>query len=86
MNELWHWAVTHPTPTALVSLWLFSNVVTAMPSPSNESSTFYKFFFALMHGLSGSLPRVFPMARVFNDPTRSSQTYFAKPNGAAEDK
>lgn len=67
----------HTTVIAVGSMWLFSNIVTALPSPSNSSGGFYKFFFALLHGLSGSLPRVFPQARVFNDPTRGSQTYFA---------
>jgi hypothetical protein len=79
MTNVWHFLVTHQTIVALVAMWLFSNVVTALPSPTNDSATFYKFFFAFAHGLAGSLPRVFPSARVFADPTQGSATYFAKP-------
>jgi hypothetical protein len=47
-------------------MWLFSNIVTALPTPDGQSSNSYKFVFALFHGLAGSLPRVFPQARVFD--------------------
>ena len=76
MQTAWGFIVGHETAVAIGAMWLFSNVVTALPSPNNNSNGFYKFFFALLHGLSGSLPRVFPQARVFNDPTRGSQSYF----------
>lgn len=82
MNNLLSSVGAHHTILALIAMWLFSNVVTALPSPTNDgpkpSSNFYKFAFAFMHGLSGSLPRVFPAARVFNDPTQGSKTYFTK--------
>lgn len=80
MNNLWTFVGAHQTIIALVAMWLFSNVVTALPSPTNDSPGWYKFTFAFMHGLSGSLPRVFPAARVFNDPTQGSKTYFSKDN------
>lgn len=79
LQEIWNFAWAHQTAVALIAMWLFSNVVTALPSPANTSGNFYKFFFALVHGLSGSLPRVFPQARVFNDPTRGTQSYFTTP-------
>lgn len=82
MNSLWNFVATHQTIVALVAMWLFSNIVTALPSPTNDSGGFYKFAFAFMHGLSGSLPRVFPAARVFNDPTQGSKTYFSKDSGS----
>lgn len=85
MNTVWHFLGTHTTMDAITAMWLFSNIVTALPSPTNDgprpSGNFYKFFFALAHGLAGSIPRVFPQARVFNDPTRDSSTYFSKSNG-----
>lgn len=79
MQSTWSFVTAHSTIIGMGSLWLFSNIVTALPSPANTSGNLYKFFFAFAHGLSGSLPRVFPQARVFNDPTRGSQTYFANP-------
>lgn len=81
MAGLWNFIMAHPTAFGMGSLWVFSNIVTALPSPTNSSGNFYKFWFAFAHGIAGSLPRVFPAARVFNDPTQQSQTYFAKPNG-----
>ena len=79
MTTIWNFITAHSTIVGMGSLWLFSNIVTALPSPTNTSGNFYKFWFAFAHGLAGSLPRVFPAARVFNDPTQQSQTYFAKP-------
>jgi len=82
MNTIWSFVVAHPTAFGMGSLWVFSNIVTALPSPTNGSGMFYKFAFAFAHGLAGSLPRVFPATRVFNDPTQGSGTYFQKPNGS----
>lgn len=79
MGTFWQFVTAHQTTASLVAFWLFSNVATALPSPDNTSGVFYKFLFALLHGLSGSLARVFPSARVFNDPTQGNPTYFAKP-------
>lgn len=84
MNAIQQFVVGHTTVLAVGSMWLFSNIVTALPSPSNASGNFYKFFFAFAQGLAGSLPRVFPAARVFNDPTSGSGTYFRKPNGNSQ--
>ena len=83
MTTLWSFIMAHQTTAALVAFWLFSNVVTALPSPNNDSNGFYKWAFAFGHGLAGSLARVFPSARVFNDPTQGSATYFAKDGAAA---
>lgn len=78
MTSIWAFVMAHQTTVALIAFWLFSNVATALPSPSNDSAMFYKFFFALVHGMSGSLARVFPQARIL-DPTSTSQSYFAAP-------
>ena len=83
MFTIWSFLMQHQTGAALVCLWMFSNVVTALPSPTNDSNGFYKFAFALAHGLAGSLPRVFPAARVLSDPTRGSATYFAKSDSSS---
>lgn len=85
MKEIWQFLLIHQTAAALILYWLASNFVSALPSPTNNSGNFYKFTFAFAHGLSGSLPRIFPSTRVFNDPTRGSQTYFTNgsQNGAA---
>ena len=84
MGMVYQYLAAHHTAVALVLFWLGSNFVSALPSPTNASGGFYKFVFAFAHGLSGSLPRIFPSTRVFNDPTRGSQTYFSNgaPNGA----
>lgn len=79
MTQIWDFVMAHQTTVALIAYWIGSNFISALPSPSNTSGGFYKFFFALLHGLAGSIPRVLPGARVFNDPTQGSQTYFAKP-------
>lgn len=78
MNQIWGFIVAHQTTSALVAYWLLSNIVTALPSPSNTSNGFYKFVFAFGHGVSGSLARVFPQLRAPNDPTQGSATYFSK--------
>ena len=72
---IWDIIIAHQTIAALIVAWLGSNVVSALPSPDQTSGKFYKFFFTLMHGLSGSFPRVFPTLRVFNDPTQSSPSF-----------
>lgn len=75
---MWNFIMAHQTTAALVAYWLVSNFVSALPSPSNASGGFYKFFFAFSHSLAGSIPRVFPTLRAPNDPTQGSATYFSK--------
>lgn len=78
---MWTFIQAHQTSVALIAFWLGSNIVTALPSPTQASGNFYKFFFSLMHGLAGSLSRVFPALRlppVPSDPTtpQSQPTFF----------
>lgn len=54
---------THYTSELLIGYWLFSNVVSALPSPQSYTS-FYRFFFNLMHGLAGSVGRISPIFRI----------------------
>lgn len=63
----------------LVGLWLLSNIVSAMPSPDQGSSPWYKFLFTLGHSLVGSIPRILPSLRLPSDPSRSSTPYFGGP-------
>lgn len=76
MTTILHFIAVHQTSVSLFAAWLGSNIVTSLPSPTNQSNGFYKFIFALLHGLAGSIARVFPSLRVFNDPTQGSKTYF----------
>jgi hypothetical protein len=50
--------VDHPTSSAMMGFWIFSVFVSALPTPNGNSTKFYQFFFALMHGFAGSAPRV----------------------------
>ena len=61
---MWNWIQAHQTTASLIAFWLGSNIVTALPSPTQASGTFYKFIFSLANGLSGSLSRVFPAMRL----------------------
>lgn len=69
---------------AVAVLWIFSNVVTALPSPDQSSGKGYKFFFTFMHSVAGGLPRFLPSLRLPGDPTRSNQTFFGKPPESKE--
>jgi hypothetical protein len=69
----------HQLAIGLGAFWLASNVATAMPSPSQSSSALYKFLFTLLHGLIGSLPRIFPGLRLPGDGSRSDQSFFGSP-------
>ncbi len=80
MNTVVELTKAHHTAITLVTYFLFANFVSALPSPSNQSSGFYKWFFAFSSGLGASLPRLIPKLRLPNDPTAGSPTYFATPN------
>lgn len=73
---IWDFIVAHQTVVALLSAWIGSNFVSALPSPDTSSGKPYKFFFSFMSGLSGSLPRLLPNLRLPSDPTRTSPTFF----------
>lgn len=79
MGNVWAFLLLHKLAVGLGVFWVASVCVTALPSPSNESNSFYKWLFAVTHFIIGALPRIFPALRVF-DPTQSSATYFKKPD------
>lgn len=62
----------------LIGFWLLSNIVSAMPSPSQSSSSWYKFVFSLGHSLVGSIPRLLPSLRLPGDPSKGSQSFYGQ--------
>lgn len=46
----------HPVIVAMALYWIFSAAVSAMPMPQN-GSMFYKWAFAFLHTLAGSVAR-----------------------------
>jgi len=48
----------HPAVCGAVAAWLIGNVAAALPSPTAQSGNFYKFVFAFLHGIGGSIPRI----------------------------
>jgi hypothetical protein len=49
---------THPAISGAIGAWLIGNVAAALPSPDDKSGKLYKFAFAFMHGIGGSIPRI----------------------------
>lgn len=78
-------ASNHPYTVlgSIIGYWLLSNVVSAMPSPSQASSSGYKFLFSLGHSLVGSIPRLLPSLRLPGDPSKGSATFYGT-NGASQ--
>jgi len=85
MTAVYSFITAHQTTSALVGYFLFANFVSSLPSPSNTSGGFYKWFFAFSSGLGAALPRLLPKLRLPVDPTAGSPTYFAKPNGESKE-
>ena len=48
----------HPAASGAIGAWLIGNVAAALPSPDDKSGKLYKFVFAFMHGIGGSIPRI----------------------------
>jgi len=48
----------HGTIWALGSYFLFSNAISAMPTPANTSGGFYRWLFDFSHLLSGNITRI----------------------------
>lgn len=48
----------HPAISGAIGAWLIGNIAAALPSPDDKSSKFYKFVFAFMHSVGGSIPRI----------------------------
>ena len=54
----WDWAIQHPTTVSVGAFWIFSNAVSAMPTPRETSSNLYHWAFDFFHGLAGNLGRI----------------------------
>jgi hypothetical protein len=48
----------HPAALGAIGAWLIGNIAAALPSPDASSGKLYKFVFAFMHGIGGSIPRI----------------------------
>jgi hypothetical protein len=57
MNTIINSIHTHPTYWALGSYYLFSNIVSSLPTPQSTNS-FYRWFFDFSHGLAGNISRI----------------------------
>lgn len=77
--SIWSFIAAHQTASALITFWLGSNFISALPSPNQQSGNGYKFFFSFMHGLAGSLPRLLPNLRLPGDPSRGTPAFFTPP-------
>lgn len=57
------------TYTSIGVAWILSNMASALPAPTSNSSAFYKWAYAVSHATFGMLPRViatmFPSAAQF---------------------
>lgn len=75
------WIVTsihaHPAGWTLGAYFLFSNAISAMPSPANTSGGFYRWLFDFSHLMAGNISRIIA--------TRYPQTA-PVPNGLATPK
>jgi hypothetical protein len=84
ITVIYNFIEAHKTISALAVYFIFSNFVSALPSPYNASSGFYKWFFAFCTSIGAALPRLFPSLRLPSDPTAGSKTFFAKPEEAPQ--
>lgn len=58
INSVTRALAAHPAISGAIAAWLVGNVAAALPSPDAASGKFYKFFFAFMHSVGGSIPRI----------------------------
>lgn len=58
INSISHSVAVHPVISGAIAAWLIGNVAAALPSPDAVSGKLYKFFFAFMHSIGGSIPRL----------------------------
>lgn len=59
-----NWIKFHQVISTLVGYWIFSSMVSALPSPDDKSGKGYKFLFAFAHGLAANVMRI-PQVRSF---------------------
>jgi hypothetical protein len=59
MADIWAFLMAHPTSSVLVTYYIMSAFIGALPSPKVDSSQFYQFFFKFINTLGGNLFRAF---------------------------
>ena len=55
---------SHPVTSSLAAYYIFSSMVSALPTPSENGNKLYQFFFNFMHLLSANVLRI-PQLRNF---------------------
>jgi len=58
MNTILNSIHTHPTYWALGAYYLFSNAVSALPTPAQGNNGAYRWLFDFSHGLAGNISRI----------------------------
>jgi len=58
INSVARAVAMHPAISGAIAAWLIGNIAAALPSPDATSGKLYKFFFAFMHSVGGSIPRI----------------------------
>jgi hypothetical protein len=53
------WIRAHPATASMVSYYLFSSAVGAMPMPDASSSKFYRWLFSFLNALAANLNRAY---------------------------
>jgi hypothetical protein len=61
----------HPTIAGVILMWLVGNGVSAMPTPKDDSSALYEWFFKFMQPIGAALPR---LMAVYSPQTLSALT------------
>ena len=59
MNPAWQFLAAHQTIVALVSYYVISAAIGALPAPAADSGNGYKWFFQFSNTLAGNLSRAF---------------------------
>jgi len=59
MNPAWQFLAAHQTIAALVSYYVISAAIGALPAPAAASGNGYKWFFQFSNTLAGNLTRAF---------------------------
>ena len=58
MTSLLAFIQTHQLIAGIAGMWLMSNAIGAMPTPRDNSSQFYEFFFKFLQSTGGGISRV----------------------------
>jgi hypothetical protein len=84
MKTLISFVLAHQTASALIVYAMFSNIVSALPSPQSQTS-FYRFVFNFLHLSASSIGRISPALRIPgpNQPDSPAPQSLDKPVGGS---